>query len=78
MSEQRKPCPSVPCPPWTEGELTVKALCNCLERWGHWGNPWGDPDCPIHGELVRANVERGRTVAPVELEVGRSHEGGRA
>lgn len=39
---------SVPCPPFTETTLNVVGICDCRAF-----NTPGNPDCPIHGDMVR-------------------------
>lgn len=43
------PCTPVPCPSFQDVELTVTAICDCQEFYAP-----GNPDCPIHGNDVRA------------------------
>ena len=45
-------CTPVVCPPFGTVTLTIDGTCDCQEfLWP------GNPDCPVHGDLVRETVE---------------------
>lgn len=79
----RKTCASVPCPPWQDDvRMEITGVCDC-SPWEAWrtpwgdlsGNPWGKPDCPVHGDRVQemladraAVVERLQAARPDDWE----------
>jgi hypothetical protein len=63
-----KACISVPCPSFTEGTLPIVAVCNCHENYPHWGNPWGDENCPVHGVNVRDYIDAAKQIAEHERQ----------
>ncbi len=45
-------CRTPPCPSFQEVTLTIDGVCDCAKYiWP------GNPDCPVHGDLVRETVE---------------------